>query len=157
MRQSGASGVLGVWLGGLGVIKGGAGSAYLQPTSSGWNKCIFKLSLDSKQGQLKIVNIICVTGKIVFSKNIIPPRLLKKTNAENNQKGDHRSLSIVMTPPAEVIGGMSLSAVDPPRWSPPVSPPTWLPSPFSCPLTAPSPLLPAASSSAFFRLTLAPR
>ena len=76
MRQSGASGVLGVWLGGLGGIKGGAGSAYLQPTSSGWNKCIFKLSLDSKQGQLKIVNIICVTGKMVFSKNIIPPRLL---------------------------------------------------------------------------------
>ena len=76
MRQSGASGVLGVWLGGWGVIRGGAGSAYLQPTSSGWNKCIFKLSLDSKQGQLKIVNIICVTGKMVFSKNIIPPRLL---------------------------------------------------------------------------------
>ena len=31
MRQSGASEVLGIWLGGLGVIKGGAGSAYLQP------------------------------------------------------------------------------------------------------------------------------
>jgi len=76
MRQSGASGVLGVWLGGLGVIKGGAGSAYLQPTSSHWNKCIFKLSLDSKQGQLKIVNIICITGKRVFAKNVIPPRLL---------------------------------------------------------------------------------
>ena len=53
MRQSGASGVLGVWLGGLEGIKGGAGSAYLQPTSSGWNKCIFKLSLDSKQGHSK--------------------------------------------------------------------------------------------------------
>ena len=76
MRQSGASGVLGVWLGGLGVIKGGAGSAYLQPTSANWNKCIFKLSLDSKQGQLKIVNIIFITGKRVFAKNIIPPRLL---------------------------------------------------------------------------------
>ena len=76
MRQSGASGVLGVWLGGLGVKKGEASSAYLQPTSSGWNKCIFKLSLDSKQGQLKIISIIFITGKRVFAKNIIPLRLL---------------------------------------------------------------------------------
>ena len=36
----------------------------------------FQIEFRLKTRTLKIVNIICVTGKIVFSKNVIPPRLL---------------------------------------------------------------------------------
>ena len=60
-------------------------------------------------------NIFLKSQQLFIEKETLVMRSKNNTN--------HRSLSIVMTPLAEVIGGMSLSAVIPTRPSPPSSPP----------------------------------